>query len=400
MSGAGQPSGMGEEDHVASTDSGDSFAATTGKRLLIAGGGTGGHLFPAMAVADAWKAATGGEVLFVGTPWGLESRLLPREGRRLATLRVGQLKGRGVWRRLRTLAGLLPSLWGARQILQEFRPHVVLGVGGYASAPAVVAAWLAGCPAVLHEQNAMPGLANRLLGRLVQTICLSFPQASALFPGRRVLFTGNPVRASLVEAASVGGGLSSGGPLRVLVFGGSQGAQILTEVVPSALAQLPQQEGVAQVQVWHQVRAEDAAAVESIYHRAGISAVCAPFFHDMAQAYQSADLIIARAGATTLAELTIMGRPALLIPYPYAADDHQTANARALVEAGGAWMQPQAQFTVAWLTEFLRQRLADREEMAGVGQRARSLAHPDAAQKIVATLLDLARTSFSCKGGE
>ncbi|MBF0323178.1 MAG: UDP-N-acetylglucosamine--N-acetylmuramyl-(pentapeptide) pyrophosphoryl-undecaprenol N-acetylglucosamine transferase, partial [Magnetococcales bacterium] len=119
-----------------------------------------------------------------------------------------------------------------------------------------------------------------------------------------------------------------------------------------------------------------------------------------AQAYQSADLIIARAGATTLAELTIMGRPALLIPYPYAADDHQTANARALVEAGGAWMQPQAQFTVAWLTEFLRQRLADREEMAGVGQRARSLAHPDAAQKIVATLLDLARTSFSCKGGE
>ncbi|MBF0153821.1 MAG: undecaprenyldiphospho-muramoylpentapeptide beta-N-acetylglucosaminyltransferase [Magnetococcales bacterium] len=360
------------------------------QRLLIAGGGTGGHLFPAMAVADAWKKTTAGEVLFVGTPWGLESRVLPQEGRRLATLRVGQLKGSGLWRRVRTLAGLVPALWGALVILREFRPHIVLGVGGYASAPAVVAARLLGLPTVLHEQNALPGLANRLLGRFVQTVCLSFPQAAVHFSGRPVLTTGNPVRESLVQAAAEEGEVSSlAAPLRLLIFGGSQGAQILTDVVPAALADLVKGAGQASIRVQHQVRAADVESVAAFYRQAGIEANCAPFFRDMAQAYRAADLVIARAGATTLAELMVMGKPALLIPYPFAADDHQTANARALVEAGGAWMQSQAHLTVPWLTEFLVQRLADRGGLLDVGLRAHSLAHPEAAQRIVATLLGL-----------
>ncbi|MBF0137054.1 MAG: undecaprenyldiphospho-muramoylpentapeptide beta-N-acetylglucosaminyltransferase [Magnetococcales bacterium] len=361
-------------------------------RLLIAGGGTGGHLFPAMAVADAWQEVTGGEVLFVGTPWGLESRLLPREGRRLATLRVGRLKGGGILRRLHTLAGLAPALWGAWAILREFQPHVVLGVGGYASAPAVVAARLLGLPAVLHEQNALPGLANRLLGRLAHTICVSFPQAASLFPGRKVLSTGNPVRGSLVQAAGTPRISSPGDPLQVLIFGGSQGAQVFTDVVPAALAALAKPGNHVPIRVQHQVREADVTTVETFYRQAGIPAICAPFFQDMAGAYAAADLVIARAGATTLAELMIMGKPALLIPYPFAADDHQTANARALVEAGGAWMQTQTGFTVSWLTEFLQQRLADRQGLEQVGKRAGSLANPHAARQIVAILTALARS--------
>ncbi|MBF0425868.1 MAG: undecaprenyldiphospho-muramoylpentapeptide beta-N-acetylglucosaminyltransferase [Magnetococcales bacterium] len=357
-------------------------------RLLIAGGGTGGHLFPAIAVADAWQEITGGEVLFVGTPWGLESRILPQQGRALATLRVGQLKGGGVGRRLRTLAGLPLALVEALSILNTFQPRVVLGVGGYASAPAVVAARLRGVPALLHEQNAQPGLANRLLGRLVRTVCLSFPEAASAFPGRTLLVTGNPVRASLVRAAVAEEPTLTPptAPLRLLVFGGSQGAQVLTEVVPAALAALPRHEGRVPVVVRHQVSAADVEAVAALYRQAGIVATCAPFFDDMAAAYRDADLVIARAGATTLAELTVMGKPALLIPYPFAADDHQTANARALVAAGGGWMQPQAGLSVAWLVGFLTERLVDREGLRVVGRRARVLARPEAAAAIVAAL--------------
>ncbi|MBF0624511.1 MAG: undecaprenyldiphospho-muramoylpentapeptide beta-N-acetylglucosaminyltransferase [Magnetococcales bacterium] len=355
--------------------------------LLIAGGGTGGHLFPAIAVAEAWEAETGGEVLFVGTPWGLESRLLPQQGRRLATLRVGRLKGSGTVVRIKTLLGLPRALLEAMGIVRSFRPRAVLGVGGYASAPAVAAARLLGVPALLHEQNARPGLANRWLSRLVREVLISFPEAAAGFPGRTTTLTGNPVRRGLDRpAAAEPPGAER--PLSILVFGGSQGARIFSEIVPPAVALVAATQPGA-VRLRQQAVEADRPQLESFYRHKGIPAEVLPFIHDMERAYREADLVICRAGATSVAELAAMGKPALLIPYPFAADDHQTANAAALVAAGGGWMRRQEELDERWLADFLGDRLADRAGLLRAGENARTLGHPDAARRVVARILAL-----------
>ena len=370
------------------------------KKLVIAGGGTGGHIFPAIAIADVWES-DGGDVLFVGTPHGLESRLLPQRGKRLALLKVGQLKGKGISIRLRTLLGLPMALFSAVTILRRYRPHVVLGMGGYVSAPTVVAARLMGIPTALHEQNARAGLTNRLLGKITDRVFVSFAETVDMFctkgngktaettsRSKRVRFTGNPVRASLCEEGQAAEMLSGNRPFRLLVFGGSQGAHIFSEVLPVTIQRIV--ESGMPVQIRHQVPAEDLQAVRAHYERLGVTAIVAAFFQNMAEAYREADMVICRSGATTVAELAALGKPALYIPYPFAADDHQTANARAIVQEGGGWMQPQGAFTQLWLQEFLLARMADPEGLVAVGRKALALAHPQAARLIVENLLTLA----------
>ena len=376
---------------------------TQGKKLLIAGGGTGGHIFPAIAIADGWEAG-GGEVLFVGTPHGLENRLLPQRGKRLALLTVGQIKGKGLMARLRTLLGLPGALFSAWKIIRDYRPDVVLGMGGYVSAPTVVAARLLAIPTALHEQNARPGLTNRLLGKFclrgTDQIYVSFAEAARAFqtlgpsgqPTKaarlRVLLTGNPVRAALREENQPGNLPSGNRPFRLLIFGGSQGARIFSEILPPAIRQIT--ESGMPVEVRHQVPTEDLTWVSDAYKRLGITGVVAPFFQNMAEAYREADLVICRAGATTVAELAAVGKPALFIPYPLAADDHQTANALAMVRVHGGWMQSQSELTVQWLVDFLLARMADPKGLLDTGRRASTLANPQSAQMIVDHLVKLA----------
>ncbi|MBF0401263.1 MAG: undecaprenyldiphospho-muramoylpentapeptide beta-N-acetylglucosaminyltransferase [Magnetococcales bacterium] len=366
-----------------------------GKKLIIAGGGTGGHIFPAIAIADAWEAS-GGEVLFVGTPHGMESRLLPQRGKRLELLTVGQIKGKGLAVRLRTLLGLPAALYSAWKIIRHYQPDAVLGMGGYVSAPTVVAARLLAIPTALHEQNARPGLTNRLLGKITDRIFVSFAEAIPTFQAQqtattarasRVVVTGNPVRTALREESQQEAILAGDRPFRLLVFGGSQGARIFSDLLPPTLQKI-MASGMP-VEIRHQVPQEDLARVQANYEKLGITATVAPFFQNMAAAYREADLIICRAGATTVAELATVGKPALFIPYPFAADDHQTANALAMVRANGGWMQPQQALTIEWLTEFLLARMADPEGLIAAGRQALSLATPRSAQLIVDQLLAL-----------
>jgi UDP-N-acetylglucosamine--N-acetylmuramyl-(pentapeptide) pyrophosphoryl-undecaprenol N-acetylglucosamine transferase len=356
-----------------------------GKKLLIAGGGTGGHLFPAIAVAQQWEAE-GGEVLFVGTARGLENRILPKQGKKLALIKVGQFKGGGVMGKLRTLLGLPQALFSAISIVKEFRPDVVLGVGGYASAPAVAAARVLFIPTALHEQNAMPGLTNRLLSRIAKQIFISFAAAKEHFSNTNILLTGNPVN-SAFHRMELKPTPDADQPFQILIFGGSLGARVFGEIVPPALEKL-QQAGF-NFQVQHQVQADSLERVRNFYKNSGITAKTETFFDDMSKIYATADLVICRAGATSVCELAALGKPALLIPYPYAADDHQAANAKAFAATGAGWMQKQEETSIEWLADFLQERLSNPKELQTTAQQARKLATPQAAMDIVKGLLGL-----------
>ncbi|ABK43274.1 UDP-N-acetylglucosamine--N-acetylmuramyl-(pentapeptide) pyrophosphoryl-undecaprenol N-acetylglucosamine transferase [Magnetococcus marinus MC-1] len=364
----------------------------TPRRLLIAGGGTGGHLFPALAVAERWRERYGlHSVHFIGGQRGLENRLVPNAGFTLETLAVGQLKGKGLPHKLRTLGGLLPAVWQARGMVQRFDPHVVLGVGGYASAPAMVAARSLGIPMALHEQNARAGLTNRLLSHLAQQVLVSFNGVCAQFPGRACQLTGNPVRQALaaVPPLQIPTLFTPQRPLRILVFGGSQGASIFTQRVPEAL--LPLAQHGAPIQVTQQVQEADADALQRRYQEGGIEAITTPFIEDMATAYAQADLVICRSGATSVAELAATGRPSIMVPYPYAADDHQAANAQALVSIQGGWMRRQEQFHSAWLEAFITSLCMQPAQLQRAGEIARSYARPNADMQIVTLLASMVK---------
>jgi UDP-N-acetylglucosamine--N-acetylmuramyl-(pentapeptide) pyrophosphoryl-undecaprenol N-acetylglucosamine transferase len=316
----------------------------------------------------------------------LEFRVLPEQGKQAVFLDTGRLKGVGWWGRVRTLLGLPFAIGKAWRVMGSFRPRVVLGVGGYASVPAMLAAWLRGIPTALHEQNARPGLANRLLGHVADEVLLSFPEASPAFAGVSTLVTGNPVRQAFIDAGQTPLMLSP--VLNLLVVGGSQGAKIFAEVVPDAVLALSRQG--KQIRVLQQARSEDCDALRAVYQAGNIEARIEPFIEDMVAAYREADLVICRAGATTVAELTAAGRPALLVPYPFAADDHQAANANALVRGGGGWLRRQENLSVAWLTDFLRARFEDPDGLVAMGRSAAGMARLDAARRIVARLAALA----------
>ncbi|GGG96522.1 undecaprenyldiphospho-muramoylpentapeptide beta-N-acetylglucosaminyltransferase [Silvibacterium dinghuense] len=346
-------------------------------RILIAGGGTGGHIIPALAIADELKALYGAEILFVGTPRGLESKLVPQAGYPLELINVGQLKNVSLLTRLRTLADLPLSILHCRTLLRRFRPDAVVGVGGYASGPAMGAAVLSGIPTLAFEPNAFPGLANRLVGKRVSAAAVNFAPAAKFF--RNAEITGIPVRKEFFTLPP----RPEGAPPHLLVFGGSQGARALNALMPRIAAQLL--DAVPGLTILHQAGARHAETTLAAYQQSGADPArwqVAAFLDDMGTRFAAADLVLARSGASTVAELAAAGKPSLLIPFPQAADDHQRKNAEVLASAGAAEMLIEADTTAEKLDAVLTALLGDPARLRAMSARARTLAHPDASERI------------------
>jgi UDP-N-acetylglucosamine--N-acetylmuramyl-(pentapeptide) pyrophosphoryl-undecaprenol N-acetylglucosamine transferase len=352
--------------------------------LLIAGGGTGGHLFPGVAVARELMARLpGSSVTFVGTATGIEARVIPREGLTLDTIRSAGLKGKSPAALLRGLLLLPLSAMDAWRVISRRRPSVVIGVGGYSSGPVVALAALRGVPTLLMEQNATPGLTNRLLSRLVRTAAVTYEESLAAF-GSKAFVAGNPVRPEFFAAG--GAAPSTDRRARVLVFGGSQGAHAINVAMAEAAPLL----AGADVDVTHQTGERDLAMVREAYEAAGMASRVEPFLYEMDREMRAADVIVCRAGATTLAELTAAGRPAILIPLPTATDDHQRKNADALVRQGAARVIDQRELTGARLAQELVALARDASTRERMSVAARGMARPDAARVIVDRVLELA----------
>lgn len=351
------------------------------RTALVMAGGTGGHIFPALAVAEVLRER-GWRVVWLGNAEAMESRLVPPRGFEFVSLGFGALRGKGMGRKLKLPFSLAVAIARALRLLGEVRPGVVLGMGGYVSFPGAVAARLRGIPLVVHEQNAVAGLANRVLARLADAVLTGFP---GTLPGGR--WVGNPVRREFTtvpppEVRFAG----RQGPLRLLVVGGSLGAKALNEAVPAALAQLAPHERPV---VTHQSGSAHFAALEQAYAHHGVEGRLLPFIEDMGAALAEADLVVSRAGAMTVAELAAVGVGALLVPFPHAVDDHQTANARFLVEGGAAQLLPQSGLTPAGLAELLQG--FDRERCRQMALAARALARPEATEALADELERLAK---------
>lgn len=342
--------------------------------MVVAGGGTGGHLFPGLAVAEA-AAAQGASILFVGSSTGIEARVVPQTRFPFRAIPIHGLRGRG-WRGLFQLAWQLPAgVVRAWRILGAFGSDVVLGVGGYASFPIVTAAWLRGVPSVLLEQNARPGWANRVLGRVAARVCTTFAESNRYFPSAKVVLTGNPVRAFAPLAAAEKRGFT------VLAFGGSQGAHRINEALHEAAPLL--RNAIPGFRIIHQTGAADHDRLQARYRDLGVAAEVRPFIDDMGAAYGRADLVVCRAGATTVAELTALGMPAILIPYPFAADDHQRANAEVLAQRDAGILILDRELTGDRLATAIIELAEDRARLTAMGAAARSLAAPDSAARVV-----------------
>ncbi len=353
--------------------------------VMIMAGGTGGHVFPALAVAD-WLRERGVEVTWLGTRTGLEARVVPAAGFAVDWVQVSGLRGKGWAGWLLAPLRLARALLQAVAILRRRRPRAVLGMGGFVTGPGGVASWLLRTPLLVHEQNAVPGLTNRLLARLARRVMEAFPGS---FPAATAaLHTGNPVRpaiAALPDPAQRPA--TADAPLHLLVVGGSLGAVAINEVVPAAVAALAPE---WRPQIWHQAGERNLEAAQAGYRAAGVSARVEPFIDDMAAAYRWADLVLCRAGALTVAELAAAGVASLLVPYPHAVDDHQTANARWLVEAGGAQLIPQPLLSAGSLAEQLQRLTEDRSRLRTMAAAARRVAMPLATEQVGAECLRLA----------
>jgi UDP-N-acetylglucosamine--N-acetylmuramyl-(pentapeptide) pyrophosphoryl-undecaprenol N-acetylglucosamine transferase len=355
-------------------------------RIVIAGGGTGGHLYPGIAVARELLARRPDAVItFAGTARGIESRVVPREGFQLDLLRSAGLKGASVPALARGLALLPLSALDAWRILSNRKPSLVIGVGGYSSGPVMLAAVARRTATLLLEQNAVPGLTNRLLARWVGSAAVTFESTRSFF-GRRGFVTGNPVRPEFFTTNSNEHG-PIGGPPRVLIFGGSQGAHAINMAMVAAAPRLAAAGGV---EVTHQTGERDLDVVRRAYRDAGLEARVEPFLFAMDREMKHADLIVCRAGATTIAELTAAGRAAILIPLPTAADDHQRRNAEVLVAAGAAELIEQKDLTGDTLGPRLLALIGDADRRATIAAAARRFAKPDAARVIVDRALALA----------
>jgi UDP-N-acetylglucosamine--N-acetylmuramyl-(pentapeptide) pyrophosphoryl-undecaprenol N-acetylglucosamine transferase len=365
--------------------------------VLIAGGGTGGHLYPGIAVArELLSRVPDATVSFVGTTAGIEARVIPREGFSLDVIRSAGLKGKSVQSLVRGV-GLLPlSAFDAWRVLTSRRPAVVIGVGGYSSGPVVALARLRGIPTLLMEQNAMPGLTNRLLAKVTTAAAVTYEDSISHF-GSKAFIAGNPVRSGFFSAsaeATAGQGSkydeqgAPPGAARVLVFGGSQGAHAINvamvEAAPRLAAASPR------VAITHQTGERDLEMVRDGYRRAGLEARVEPFLFTMDREMKSADLVVCRSGATTLAELTAAKRPSILIPFPAATDDHQRKNAEALVAHGAARMIEQRELTGVRLAEEVLGLVADVSVRVRMSEAAGQMARPDAARVIVDKILELA----------
>lgn len=347
-------------------------------KALIMAGGTGGHVFPALAVADVLRAR-GHDVVWMGAPDSFESRTVPQHGIPMEFIRVSGLRGKGVLKLLSAPLLLLRAVFQALAALRRQRPDVVLGMGGFAAGPGGIAAWLLQRPLLIHEQNSIAGVTNRWLARVATQTLQAFPNTFA-----RAITVGNPVREAVARVSAPEARLQQrSGPMRVLVIGGSQGAKALNERIPQALKLLPESK---RPQVRHQAgRTLDVAA--RAYAESKVTADLTAFIDDMAAAYDWADLVVCRAGASTVAELAAAGCAALLVPFPAAVDDHQTRNGEYLVNAGAAQLIQERDLTAQRLADVLSELLADRRRLLTMAKAARTVAWPEATHTIVEHLL-------------
>ena len=351
------------------------------KTLLVMAGGTGGHVFPGLAVADLLKSR-GWNVVWMGNPDGMEAKLVSSRGYEMAGVRFGALRGKGVLRKLLLPLTLLSGFWQALREIRRIKPDVVLGMGGYISFPGGMMAVLSGCPLVVHEQNSIAGLANRVLAKVATRVVCGFPDA--LPKGEWV---GNPVRSEIAQMQAPDERFAERGtsPLRLLVLGGSLGAAAINEMVPKGLSLIDEE---ARPQVVHQAGEKHLKKLEENYVAAGVRANCVAFIDDMAGAYEWADLVICRSGALTVAELAASGVASILVPFPHAVDDHQTHNAKFLSLTGGAILLPQGEMTPESISLI---RNYTRGQLLQMAEKARAQAKPEAAADVARVCEELGK---------
>ncbi len=351
------------------------------KCALVMAGGTGGHIFPGLAVAHALRAR-GWRVHWLGAPHSMESRLVPPQGFSLETIDFSGLRGKGPVTLALLPLRLLMAFWQSIRVLRRVKPDVVLGLGGYISFPGGMMGVLLGKPLVLHEQNSVAGMANKVLAGVADRVFTAFPQVM-----KNALWTGNPLRQAFLQQPDPEARFAGRtGPLRLLVVGGSLGAKALNEVVPLALALIPQAQ---RPQVLHQSGAKQIDELRANYAAAGVQAELTPFIDDTASAFAAADLVICRAGASTVTEIAAVGAAALFVPFPFAVDDHQTTNARFLTDAGAGWLVQQPDFTPAWLADLLQK--TERLALVRCGLEAKKMQKTGATEAIVAACEDLVK---------
>ncbi|GAB4407879.1 MAG: undecaprenyldiphospho-muramoylpentapeptide beta-N-acetylglucosaminyltransferase [Thermodesulfovibrionales bacterium] len=360
-------------------------------RIVIAGGGTGGHLFPGIAIAEEIRDRDeSAEVIFVGTEHGIEASIIPTEGYPIKYLRAEGFVGRSFMGKLRAGVGTFLSVYDSCRLLRELRPDALIGVGGYASFGPAFTGSLMSIPVVIVEQNSVPGLANRVLGRIVDIVCVTYHESISFFPKDKTYITGNPIRKRILsgnrERAYEIFSLERG-KFTVFVFGGSSGARAINNAVRNAFNYI--MDIREDIQFLHQTGRNDYESIREAYRKWGFRATVAAFIHQMPEAYAAADLIISRAGATTLAELTAVGKPAILIPYPYAAGHHQELNARRLSEMGAARVILNHELNGESLARNIRELYEDAGIRSEIERSSRSLGRPDAAQRVVDIVMNL-----------
>jgi UDP-N-acetylglucosamine--N-acetylmuramyl-(pentapeptide) pyrophosphoryl-undecaprenol N-acetylglucosamine transferase len=349
------------------------------KTILIMAGGTGGHIFPGLAVAHEMRSA-GWEVVWMGARGGMEERLVPPRGYRTAWIRAKAARGKGLLQKLLLPANLLFSFWESARHIRRLKPDVVLGLGGYVAFPGGMMASLLNRPLALHEQNAVAGLANRVLSTVSDKVMVAFPGAL-----KSAEWTGNPVRSEIAAMAAPQDRFQGRqGPIRILVVGGSLGAQALNDAVPKALALLS-----TPVSVVHQSGEKHLEALRTSYREARVEGELVAFIDDMARRYAEADLVICRAGAVTIAELSAGGMPSILVPFPHAVDDHQSANARFLADRGAAILLRQKDMTAQKLAELIGS--LDRRRLLDMASKARALGKPEAARLVAQRCMEIAK---------
>ncbi len=344
--------------------------------LVVAGGGTGGHLFPGLAVADALARSGEAPVRFIGSAFGIEARVIPDTPYPFMPLMIRGLRGGGLRSAMAFVAQMPRAVWAVWRSFNEPRPSLVLGLGGYGSAPVIVAAWLRGIPSVLLEQNAKPGMANRTLAWLAARVCTTFEDSARFFPRGKAIHTGNPVRPLATSQKP------DPGHFTIFAFGGSQGARSINHAMVGAAALLNTE--FPGLRIIHQTGVADVDWVREAYRAAGVEAEVNAFIHDMGSAYGRANLIVCRAGATTLAELANLSKAAILVPYPFAADDHQRANAEVMVRQGAAEMILDRELSETTLATHIRSLAMDRERIAAMSAAAGKQAIPAAADRVLA----------------
>ena len=350
-------------------------------RIIIAGGGTGGHVIPALAIAQQLKTHLGAEVLFIGTARGIETRLVPQAGFRLELIQVGALKNVSLMTRAKTMFDLPRAIAASSRMLSEFDPEVVIGVGGYASGPAMVAAIRRRLPTLAFEPNVVPGFANRMIARWVSAAAVHFEETCRYFSNCRV--TGVPVRAAFFSIPPKIGGIPT-----LLVFGGSQGARAINQAMIESLAGLRTK--IPGIHIIHQTGQRDYDQVLAAYQQSGVSGDVHKFIDDMPGTFGQADLLVCRSGASTVGEITAAGKPAIFVPFPAAADDHQNVNARALERVGAAVVVEESNLGAAYLVDTIAALIGDSGRLRSMSAAARSLAHPKAVEEIVEMVVRLA----------